>query len=193
MFKLKKEIPFIMFMIIIFFGGCDMNTRVDFVLEEPEIYSENGIDFSIKWRHGIPLYYFTNRNQTTNFVIGIETDYEIVNVNLKSYLIEMNELEIRCEIVDMMENINIIDTYLEKITTVKKRYWGGKSVVVGSLLTEKIENEKQLKQFKKVKQIVLTVIIEYEINGEKGSSTIKWKFKPVVRKSVAFWDKWMSV
>jgi hypothetical protein len=193
MFRLKKGILFIFFTIIIFFGGCDMNTRVDFILEEPEIQSENGIDFSIKWRYGIPLYYFTTRNQTTDFVIGLETNYEITNVNLKSYLIEIREMEIRYEISNMMERINVKDTYLEKITTIKKRYWGGKSIVVDSLLTKKIESEKQLRQFKNVKQIILTLIIEYEIKGENKLSTIKWQFRPMVRKSIAVWDKWMSV
>jgi hypothetical protein len=170
-----------------------MNTSVDFIPDEQVISSDDAIDFSLDWRYGIPLYYFTSKEQKTTFVIQLYTDLEIRNVYLKSYTIGVSELGINYTKENIADEFSIEDTYLGNDTAAKKRFWCGKRVVVDYFLPKNIENEKQLSMFKKVKDVVLTAVIEYEHNGEKKTSTIIWRLKPVVRKSSEFWDKLMSV
>jgi hypothetical protein len=61
--------------------GCDMNTSVDFIVEEPQTQSENNVDFSADWELGVPLYYFTGHPHTI-FYLKIETNEHIADVLL---------------------------------------------------------------------------------------------------------------
>jgi hypothetical protein len=179
--------------LFIFFSGCDMNTSVDFILKESKIYTENDIDFSVDWRNGVPLYYFIYKPQRTAFVINLNTDLDIKNVTLKSYMIEINELGVNMGKSDLSDIIIMRDSLLENNSAATKRFWGGKKVDIDVFLPESIKNERQLEEFKKVNYISLTVVIEYTKEEEQKSSIITWIFAPRARKSFAIFDKWMSV
>jgi hypothetical protein len=173
--------------------GCDMNTRVDFILEEPEIQSENGIDVLARWKYGIQLYYFDYRPKT-DFSLAIYSNENIANVQISSYSIVAPEIGINFN--ESMQNIvvNIHDSTLEPFSGVNTRFYGGTRVdILQSYLPDIIQNEKQLFLFKDVKYVFLHVTLEYIINNEKKISTFVWKFRPQVKRSFAFWDKLMSV
>jgi hypothetical protein len=162
-------------------------------MKEPNIQSENGIDFTVIWRHGVPLYYFKYYPKKTRIIICIDTDVNIENVVLDSYLVKINEIGI-----DLCENnlsieIDIRDSLLKPNNDAKKRYIGRKAIDIYNILPENMQDEKHLKIFKKVKEIELQVGISYSINGEKKTSAIKWIFTPKVIKSLTLWDKLMSV
>jgi hypothetical protein len=184
----------LIFFVIFFFSGCDMNTSVDFILEEPKIQSENGIDFSVDWRLGIPLYYFKYNRQNTSFLIRIDVDNLLENVHIQSYEIRINELDVNFKTKVELSDVIITDLATEPNSVARKKYYGGKRIEVDStILLDIIQNEQQLVEFKKVKYVFLTTVIEYTINGEQKLSTITWRFRPRVWKSSALWDKWMSV
>jgi hypothetical protein len=173
--------------------GCDMNTSVDFILEEPQTQSENNVDFSIDWKDGIPLYYF-NYHPNTIFDLKVETNEHIAEVLVSSYSIEAPELGIDFHESELAKAMIMDDKAGRSTTDSAKRFWAGEAIRINKIfLPDTIKNEKQLVEFKKVKYVFLTVTFEYVMGNEQKQSSITWKFRPRVLKSSAFWDKWMSV
>jgi hypothetical protein len=170
-----------------------MNTSVYVYLKEPVVQSENSIDVSVFWRDAGPLYYFNYNHYQLYFIIELETDEPITDVVLSSYSIAVPELGI-----DSHENDISVDIPLKEKPqqdgVEHKRFYRRNYVQIKKLfLADTIRNEEQLSAFKDVKHIFLHTTLEYTIKGEKKTVAFIWKFRPQVRKSSAFWDKWMSV
>ncbi len=187
-----QKLIYALILVLIFFQGCEMNTSVDFIIDNPEIQTEDDVIFLVTWRSGVPLYYFQYRPKETRFYVNIDSDMPVENVMIKSYSIEIPELGISVKNNEVHE-INIRDVRLNPNSLEGKRYRGGKQIRVEDMLLNVIENEKDLSKFRKVTLVKLIMDVSYEIEGVKKESTLIWQFRPLVRKSSAFWDKMMSV
>jgi hypothetical protein len=187
--QMRVTILTIVILTVLVFLSCDKNTSVDFIPEESEIQIENGITLSINWYHGVPLYYFDYEHYSQNVILQISSNKLIENVKLYSYAIKIEEINVDVVNKDLFIEIDV----KKENTMMEKQYIGFKAVKIESFLPDFIQNEAQLKVFKKVKNVFFTVVINYIIGGEQLSSNVTWKFRPIVRKSFSFWDKLMSV
>jgi hypothetical protein len=186
--RIVQYILLCMFMI-----GCDMNASVDFILEEPKMQSENGIDVSVRWEYGVPLYYFDYLPKA-DFLLMIDSNESITNVQMSSYSIVAPEIGINFSESELNVPIEIHNSILKPNSGVNANFWGAKRIdIFQSYLPDTIQNEKQLSLFKDVKYVFLNITLEYTLNNEKKISTFVWKFRPRVKRSFAFWDKLMSV
>jgi hypothetical protein len=171
-----------------------MNTSVDLILEEPKKQTENGIDVSVFWQYAVPLYYFNyNHLGQIYFIIEIETDEPITDVGLSSYSIVIPELGIDSHEADTSVEMSLNEKPQQDDNRNKQFYRRSRVLIKKSFLTDTIQSEKQLSVFNKIKYVFLHTTLEYTIKDEKKTSTFIWKFRPRVKKSSAFWDKWMSV
>lgn len=68
-----------------------------------------------------------------------------------------------------------------------------KQVFTGKFLPDTINKEKDLKRFRKIKEVKFITVFEYKVNNEIREINITSIYRPKVRVSSAFWDKWMSV
>jgi hypothetical protein len=173
--------------------GCDMNTSVDFILEEPKIKSGNGINVSVRWEYGVPLYYFDYLPKT-DFLLMIDSNENIKNVQMSSYSIVVPEVGINFSKSELNIPIEMYNSILKPNSGVNANFWGARRIdIFQSYLPDTIQSENQLSAFKNVKYVFLHITLEYTIDDEKKTSTFVWKFRPQVKRSFALWNKLMSV
>jgi hypothetical protein len=140
-----------------------MNTSVNFIPCNNQPYEDEGVFFTIEWNHGIPLYYF-DYNPSTFFFVSIDTERKIEDVYIKSYKIQINEIDLDYKNDNIDKNINI----KEDSEYSKSKYHGKTFVsITDSFLSETIKDENDLSKFKKIEYIILTVVVEYELEGRK--------------------------
>jgi hypothetical protein len=191
---MREIYPLFIFLILFNIIGCEMNTSVYVYLENPKVQSENGIDISVFWQHAVPLYYFNyNHAGQIYFIIELETDEPIADVVLSSYSIVVPELGIDYQEKGLSVDISLKAPPLQGDIENKRFYRRNYVQMKKSFLADTIQNEEQLSAFKEVKYIFLHTTLEYTIRSEKKISTFIWKFRPQVKRSSAFLDKWMSV
>lgn len=167
-------------------------------------YEKDGIIFYNEFVFPIRIYYF-DYFPSSSCVSQVFTEKTLTSVRINSWSLIIDELGVNLSSKENESNNSFqsdvsiennpieFKVYKEKIGKYFRWWPSGVGVKIYKFLPDNITNQKDLKIFKKIKEVKLIVDYEYEYDGEKKLVTVTSVYKPRVRISSAFWDKWMSV
>lgn len=195
----KKEPLLVIFILVIALTSCATNKIVYLKAQEPFTYIENELLFRISEKQEYWIHFDPDK-WASGFTMFVDSDIIPEYLKITKLTMVINDLNISV----IKDNINLGITLVdEKFETLKQ--YSGYEDFDNLLYTSDIVNaynekngtdlssNQMFNKFREVKKVLFLVDIEYEIQGKKYNSTLKFKFKTRNVISNRFWDTIMSV
>ncbi|UTY32645.1 hypothetical protein [Treponema putidum] len=172
-----------------------------------EKYTKDGFLFFCDLKHAIELYYFEMESPSM-ILIKVFTDRDDIEaIHIKHWTLIIEDIGVELHSENILESkpgyINFkenFDRTVYKNTPLNiyddrpgTKYGWSSRFLLGKFLPDTINKEKDLKRFRKIKEVKFITVFEYKVNNEIREINITSIYRPKVRVSSAFWDKWMSV